>query len=136
MLKNEQLYCLQITLSIVLITLYLNSFRNIKDYYNDITRGNLEKIRDLKEEKKKLEQNQIDHKIAIEDLKKENETLKNPLEDAKAELSKLEDKLTNYNLDKVSLFNAKKHLKTLAYQLEKRKYSTLICLKCLILLLL
>ncbi|OMJ76056.1 hypothetical protein SteCoe_24661 [Stentor coeruleus] len=98
------------------------AFRNIKDYYNDITRGNLEKIRELKEEKKKLEQNQIDHKIAIDDLKKENDTLKNPLEDAKAELSKLEDRLTNYNLDKVSLFNAKKHLKTLLYQLEKCKY--------------
>ena len=98
------------------------AFRNIKDYYNDITRGNLEKIRELKEEKKKLESNQIDHKIAIEDLKRENETLKNPLEDAKAELNKLEDKLTNYNLDKVSLFNAKKHLKTLLYKLERCKY--------------
>ncbi|OMJ94824.1 hypothetical protein SteCoe_1843 [Stentor coeruleus] len=98
------------------------AFRNIKDYYNDITRGNLEKIRELKEEKKKLEQNQTDHKIAIDDLKKENDTLKNPLEDAKAELNKLEDRLTNYNLDKVSLFNAKKHLKTLLYQLEKCKY--------------
>ena len=98
------------------------AFRSIKDYYNDITRGNLEKIRELKEEKKKLESNQIDHKIAIEDLKRENETLKNPLEDAKAELNKLEDKLTNYNLDKVSLFNAKKHLKTLLYKLERCKY--------------
>ena len=98
------------------------AFGNIKRYYNEITRGNLEKIKELKEEKKKLEKNQTDHKIAIEDLKKENETLKNPLEDAKAELSKLEDKLTNYNLDKVSLFNAKKHLKTLLYQLEKCKY--------------
>jgi growth arrest-specific protein 8 len=98
------------------------AFRSIKDYYNNITRGNLEKIKELKEEKKKLEQNQTDHKIAIEDLKRENETLKTPLEETKAELNKLEDKLTNYNLDKVSLFNAKKHHKTLLYQLEKCKY--------------
>ena len=98
------------------------AFRNIKDYYNEITASNLDKIRDLKEEKKKLEQNQTDHKVAIEDLKKENETLKNPLEDAKAELNKLEDKLTNYGLDKVSLFNAKKHLRTLLHQFEKCKY--------------
>lgn len=98
------------------------AFRTIKDYYNDITKGNLEKIKELKDEKKKLEQNQTDHRIAIEDLRKENDTLKKPLEEAKAELNKLEDKLTNYGLDKVSLFNAKKHLKILLYQLEKCKY--------------
>ena len=98
------------------------AFRTIKDYYNDITRGNLEKIKELKEEMKKLQQNQTDHKIAIDDLKRENDTLKTPLEEARSALRDLEDKLSNYNLDKVSLFNAKKHLKILLYQLEKCKF--------------
>jgi len=98
------------------------AFRTIKDYYNDITRGNLEKIRDLKDEKAQLERNQIENKQLIEELRKKNAELKKPLEDAKEQLALLEDKLTNYNLDKVSLFNAKKHLKTLISRLEKCKY--------------
>ena len=105
-----------------LMTKHEKAFRTIKDYYNDITRGNLEKIKELKEEMKKLQQNQTDHKIAIDDLKRENDTLKTPLEEAKSALRDLEDKLSNYNLDKVSLFNAKKHLKILLYQLEKCKF--------------
>lgn len=98
------------------------AFRTIKDYYNDITRGNLEKIRDLKDEKAQLERNQIENKQLIEELRKKNAELKKPLEDAKEQLALLEDKLTNYNLDKVSLFNAKKHLKILLSRLDKCKY--------------
>ena len=97
------------------------AFRTIKDYYNDITKTNLEKIKELKDEKNKLENNQVENKDSIEELRKENEKLKKPLDEARAELAMLEDKLKDYHLDKVSLLNAKKRLKSLMNKLEQSK---------------
>jgi chromosome segregation ATPase len=98
------------------------AFRDIKKYYNDITRGNLELIRSLKEEKVQLTKNEKENEKLIQELEEQNKVLKSPVEAAKKELADLEAQLTNYKLDKVSLQNAKKFLKNLAHKLEESKY--------------
>lgn len=98
------------------------SFRDLKNYYNEITRGNLELIRSQKEEKKQLEQRHRDNMTAIGELEEEIKDLESPLTAAKAELETLIVQLANYEMDKISLKNAKNRLKSLMKKLENCRY--------------
>ena len=97
------------------------AFRGIKDYYNDITKGTLEKIKELKEEKANLQRRQTENNEKIERLRRDNGKKKEELDAVKAERKKLQDKLKNYELDKVSLFNARKHIRHLLKKLDSCK---------------
>ena len=94
------------------------AFRDIKSYFNHITGGNLGLIRNLKEEKAKLQRNHHANEKLIQETEEQNKQLKAPLEEARAELANLNTLLSNYKYTKVSLQNAKKHLRGLERKLE------------------
>lgn len=89
------------------------AFREMKDYYNDITRENLELIRMYKEKcidiKNQTEQNEV----TVEHLKLKMKELKIPLANAVAEKDSLSRQLSNYSKDIMALRNAKARLQVL-----------------------
>lgn len=85
----------------------------MKDYYNDITRENLELIRMYKEKcidiKNQTEQNEV----TVEHLKLKMKELKIPLANAITERDSLQKQLANYGKDIMALRNAKARLQVL-----------------------
>jgi len=85
----------------------------MKDYYNDITRENLELIRMYKEKcidiKNQTEQNEV----TVEHLKLKMKELKIPLANAITERDSLQKQLANYSKDIMALRNAKARLQVL-----------------------
>jgi len=89
------------------------AFKEMKEYYNDITRENLELIRMHKSKlidiRQQIEQNQK----MVEHLKQEMKKLKEPLAKAISDRDRLQKQLANFSKDVMALRNAKARLQVL-----------------------
>lgn len=83
------------------------AFRDMKDYYNDITRENLELIRVHKENLAEVNNSIIMNQSQIDVLKITNGELEEPLMKAKNQRNTLKKQLRDYEKDQMSLRNAK-----------------------------
>jgi len=90
-----------------------NAFTKMREYYNAITKDNLDLIRALKEELQELKEQTARHEKRYEEIANENKKLSGPLAKAEAEVEECKRKLSNYEKDKRSLKAAKAHLVTL-----------------------
>ena len=97
------------------------AFKEMKEYYNDITRENLELIRMHKEKlidiRNQIEQNQE----TVEHLKTEMVKLKIPLASAITERDSLQRQLANYKKAVMALRNAKGQLQVLKNKEKEMK---------------
>lgn len=59
-----------------------NAFREMKEYYNDITRENIELIKVHKEKLKEIKANIQNNDYVVADLRKKEQELKQPLQAA------------------------------------------------------
>lgn len=96
-----------------------SAFRDLKTYYNEITKCNLDIIRGLKEDKKKYEEQQKTNESKIATLSSENKVIEDELEIEKNEKKMLEVQLAQYPMDKMSLKNAKCRLIVLEKKLKE-----------------
>lgn len=83
------------------------AFRDMKDYYNDITRENLELIRVHKENLAEVNNSILMNQSQIDVLKITNGELEEPLMKAKNQRNTLKKQLATYEKDQMSLRNAK-----------------------------
>jgi chromosome segregation ATPase len=83
------------------------AFRDMKDYYNDITRENLELIRVNKANVAEVSNSIIMNQSQIDVLKITNGELEEPLMKAKNQRNTLKKDLATYEKDQMSLRNAK-----------------------------
>lgn len=91
-----------------------SAFRDMKDYYNDITRENLELIRVNRENLADVHKSIDEKKEKIDSYKIMNEKLQIPLMDAKDKRNTLRKQLATYEKDQMSLRNAKAQFKVLS----------------------
>lgn len=90
-----------------------DAFREMKEYYNDITRENLELIRMYKEKLIDIK-NQIDNnQVTVEHLKLRMIDLQVPLANAIQQRDSLNQQLANYKNGVMALTNAKGQLQVL-----------------------
>merc|ERR1712129_14935 len=101
-----------------LIQNHEKSFDKMKDYYNSITRDNLDLIRSLKTELAELKSKIQSHEDKYAMILGENKKLNLPLNEAKSEVEVYNKKLVNYNKDKRSLKSNQKHLLMLTNKLN------------------
>lgn len=97
-----------------LIRKHETAFGEMKAYYNQITSNNLELIRSLKEEIANMKRNDEHNETLMFDIERENQNLNEPLELAKKDVADLQQKLHNYEKDKLSLRNARSRLTALS----------------------
>ncbi|XP_050544507.1 dynein regulatory complex subunit 4 [Daktulosphaira vitifoliae] len=95
-----------------------NEFNNLKEHYNDITVNNLTLIASLKEKFLELKEDQKRAEMDLNLMTKENESLKEPLKEAKNSVEQLTQKMINYSNDKQRLAVITKRLK---HTLDKYK---------------
>jgi hypothetical protein len=89
------------------------AFHDMKEYYNDITRENLEMIRGYKERLVEIK-NQIDQNVLmIEQLKEERLKLEKPLKLANDRREILKKQLGNFPKDQMAKRNCKARLRYL-----------------------
>jgi len=82
----------------------------MKDYYNDITRENLELIRMYRERCADIKNQTEQNEVTVEHLKNKMKELKIPLANAIREKDSLSKALENYSKDIMALRNAKARL--------------------------
>ena len=95
-----------------------SAFRDMKDYYNDITRENLELIRVHKENLADVQKGIIEKQQNIDFYKENNKKLQIPLEKVKDEKKTLEKQLATYEKDQMSLRNARAQFKVLSKKVK------------------
>jgi len=83
----------------------------MKEYYNDITRENIELIKVHKEKLKEIKKTIAGNDFIVADLKKKEKDLLIPLEDAKKQRDSLKKSTMTFDKDKMALTNAKGCLK-------------------------
>lgn len=84
-----------------------SAFRDMKDYYNDITRENLKLISVHRENLADVQKNIINNQEQIDDLKIANKKLEIPLNNIRHQRDELKKQLATYEKDQMSLRNAK-----------------------------
>lgn len=84
-----------------------NAFRDMKDYYNDITRENLKLITAHRENLADVQNNIKQNQVHIDSLKITNKQLEVPLNEIKDKRNELKKQLATYEKDQMSLRNAK-----------------------------
>lgn len=100
----------------------MKAFRQMKDYYNDITRENLKLIRSYKDEIAKINAQIISNSKALNDITAQNEELKKPLEEFEQKREILIKYLSTFPNDKMTLRNANARLTVLRKEvIEARK---------------
>lgn len=92
---------------------HTNSFKEMKDYYNQITRESLELIKVLKERLQDIKDNIKKNDEIIESLKAEMVQFREPLTQAKAEAEHLKKSVATFEKDQMALRNARGFLKDL-----------------------
>lgn len=92
------------------------AFDEIKAYYNDITRDNLQLIKNLKDEIQDMKDREKKNQKKMQVLTQENKDLSEPLAKKQEEQRELEERLKSYAKDKMALRNLRAHFK----QLEER----------------
>eukprot|EP00759_Apiculatamorpha_spiralis_P057094 PhF_6_TR8445/c0_g1_i1/m.13170/K19942/GAS8; growth arrest-specific protein 8 len=99
-----------------LLRRHKEAFKEMKTYYNDITKNNLGLIKCLKDEINNMKANEEHNTNLMFEIAKENKGLNVPLEKAKEAVKKLKEDLANYEKDKLSLRNAQARLSLLDRQ--------------------
>ena len=89
------------------------AFKEMKEYYNNITRENLELIRMHKEKLQDIKHQIEQNKTTVEHLEQKMEELKKPLQQAVRSRDNLKKQLFNFNKDVMALRNAKARLQVL-----------------------
>lgn len=102
-----------------LIRQHEEKFEEMKQYYNSITKNNLEIIKSLKEEIATMKKNDEQNESLMYDIEKENHNLVAPLEQAEKDVAELQQKKKQYLLDKQSLTMTRARLKALKSDLKK-----------------
>lgn len=95
------------------------SFKEMKDYYNQITRESLELIKVLKERLQDIKDNIKKNDEIIDSLGKEMLQFKEPLTQAKAEAEQLKKSVSTFDKDQMALRNAQGMLKDLTRKNEQ-----------------
>jgi len=93
-----------------------DAFDEIKAYYNDITRDNLQLIKNLRDETAEMKDREKKNLKKMQVLTQENKDLSEPLAKKLEEQRELEERLKSYTKDKMALKNLRAHFK----QLEER----------------
>jgi len=104
-----------------LIKNHEKAFEQIKTYYNDITRDNLNLIKTLKDEIASMKSNTTANQKIMYDIAQENKKLSQPLTVAIREVEELRYKLKDFGKDKTSLKHTSSRLKALKAELSKIK---------------
>lgn len=94
------------------------SFKEMKDYYNQITREMLELIKVLKERLQDIKDNIKKNDEIIDSLEKEMVQFREPLTQAKAEAENLKKSVSTFPKDEMALRNAQGMLKDLTRKNE------------------
>jgi growth arrest-specific protein 8 len=89
------------------------AFGQMKAYYNDITGGNLQVIKDLQKKIVELKERAVDNKKKLLDYAQENQKLSEPLAMVTAEISELQALLRERTKDQMALRNAHSRLSAL-----------------------
>ena len=110
-----------------LLRAHEEAFAEIKTYYNNITRANLELVVTLKAQIAEANEKQAANQQLMVEIAEENKRLSGPLQRATAELHSLQSDLKDTDKDKQSLEYAKTRLRTLRAQLQQleRQYAEL-----------
>ena len=96
-----------------LIKNHKKAFGQMKAYYNDITGGNLQVIKDLQKRIAELKENAVDNKKKLLDYVQENQKLSEPLALVTAEIAELQALLRERTKDQMALRNAHSRLSAL-----------------------
>jgi len=99
------------------------AFAEIKAYYNNITRANLELISTLKAQIAEANEKQAANQRLMVEIAEENKRLSGPLQRATAELHSLQSDLKDTDKDKQSLEYAKTRLRQMRAQLAALEQS-------------
>lgn len=88
-----------------------NAFREMKQYYNDITKENLDIIKQLQEKYQDVKTQIQNSELVVADLKASVEQLKQPLANERLKKQSLEKQVANYEVNLMGLSNAKGSVK-------------------------
>jgi chromosome segregation ATPase len=100
---------------------HTKSFKEMKDYYNQITRESLELIKVLRERLQDIKDTIKKNEEIIENLAKEMMQFQEPLTQAKHEAEVLKKSVATFDKDKMALRNARGCLKDLKTKNENIK---------------
>jgi len=106
-----------------LLRAHEQAFAEIKAYYNNITRANLELITTLKAQVAEANEKQAANQRLMLEIAEENKRLSGPLQRATAELHSLQSDLKDTDKDKQSLEYAKTRLRQMRAQLAALEQS-------------
>lgn len=98
-----------------------HAFREMKEYYNDITRENLELIRLHREKLQDINSTIDGNQKAVDEIRIQNENLKKPLAKAIDELDTLRRQMASFAKDEMALSNANARLVVLKKQVIEMK---------------
>jgi len=93
-----------------LVKKHKKAFTQMKDYYNDITGGNLQLIKTLQKQILELKERAITNKRMLLDYVQENQKLSEPLAKVTAEIADLQASLRERTKDQMALRNAHSRL--------------------------
>ena len=96
-----------------LMTNHEKAFKEMKDYYNDITRENLDLIKMHREKLVDINATIESNQKTVDGLKRDNEDLQVPLAQSKQKRDKLKKDLATFDKDEMALRNAKARLQVL-----------------------
>lgn len=94
-----------------LIKNHKKAFGNMKEYYNEITSGNLKLIKDLQKEVLEFKGQSANNRRQLIDFEQENQKLSEPLAKVSAEIAELQVLLKERTKDMMALKNANSRLK-------------------------
>ena len=95
-----------------------SAFQEMKAYYNDITRENIELIKVHKDKLKEIKAQISGNDYTVADLRKKETDMKIPLKRAESKRDGLINKTKTYGKDKMALTNMKGSLKDLTSKLK------------------
>ena len=93
-----------------LIKNHIKAFTQMKAYYNDITRTNLNMIKKLQNQVEVLKERAVSNKKLLQEYIDENRKLSKPLADVSTEIAKLQTDLKERGKDQMALRNANSRL--------------------------
>ena len=93
-----------------LIKNHERAFKGMKDYYNEITRGNLQLIKQLQKQVEAMKEEAAGNKQKIAFYNVENQKLSEPLAKVRAEIASLQMQLKERGKDKMNLTNSRLRL--------------------------
>lgn len=96
-----------------------NAFTEMKGYYNDITRENIELIKVHKEKLREIKQSIQSNDYIVNDLRKKETDLKKPLAQTQQTRDSLKKSTATFDKDKMALTNAKGRLNDLKRNLAE-----------------